>query len=258
MNEFWSRRTCVILTGASKGIGQELAVEISRLLIPDSAMVLIARSTVGLENTKYMVNKENKDIFVEYYSVDLYNSNALMFEKILEPIDQLKYELYLLIHNAGSVGNLDHLAADMNDPDEWNRYMSLNLYSVACLTSVFLAKFNTKKTEKCIVNITSLFGIEAKQSVGYYCVGKASREMYFRVLAKENPTLNILSYSPGPILTDMTMQISANCKDQKLREEYKIIRERDWVKVEDTCKKLVNVLAMRNYQTGSRIDYYDV
>lgn len=75
--------------------------------------------------------------------------------------------------------------------------MSLNLYSVTCLTSVFLSKFNLVTTEKCIVNITSLLGIEPFKSVGYYCVGKASREMYFRVLALENPTLNVLSYSPG-------------------------------------------------------------
>jgi len=46
-----------------------------------------------------------------------------MFEKIVEPIDATKYELFLLIHNAGSIGNLDHLAADMNDPDEWNKYV---------------------------------------------------------------------------------------------------------------------------------------
>lgn len=146
MNEFWSRRTCVILTGASKGIGQSLAVEISRLLIPDSTIVLMARDTNGLEKTKDLVIKENGDILVEvfekktnnfviflrylltiqnfffqYYSVDLFNSNATIFEKIVEPINPTKYELFVLIHNAGSIGNLDHLTADMNDIDEWNK-----------------------------------------------------------------------------------------------------------------------------------------
>jgi len=70
MNEFWNRRTCVILTGASKGIGQSLAVEISRLLIPESTIVLMARDTNGLEKTKELVNKENNDILVE---VDMLN-----------------------------------------------------------------------------------------------------------------------------------------------------------------------------------------
>lgn len=85
--------------------------------------------------------------------------------------------------------------------------MSLNLYSVTCLTSVFLSKFNSDTSEKCIVNITSLLGIEPYKSLGYYCVGKASREMYFRVLALENPTLNILSYSPGKLVSQEKVYI---------------------------------------------------
>lgn len=77
--------------------------------------------------------------------------------------------------------------------------MSLNLYSVTCLTSVFLSEFGgfDAAAERCIVNITSMLGIRPMKSVGYYCVGKASREMYFRVLAAENPDLNVFSYCPG-------------------------------------------------------------
>jgi len=56
--------------------------------------------------------------------------------------------------------------------------------------------------------MTSLLGIEPYKSVGYYCVGKASREMFFRVLALENPTLNILSYSPGKTIVKINIFIS--------------------------------------------------
>ncbi|CAH1724143.1 unnamed protein product [Aphis gossypii] len=258
MNEFWSRRTYVILTGASKGIGQCLAVEIGKLLVPESTIVLMARDTNGLEKTKEMVNKENSDVLVECYSMDFYNSNVTMFEKIVEPIDSTKYELFLLIHNAGSVGNLEHLAADMNDPDEWNKYMLLNLYSVTCLTSAFLSKFNSDTTERCIINMTSLLGIEPYKSVGYYCIGKASREMFFRVLALENPTLNVLSYSPGPVLTDMYTHMSLNSKDKELREKLTSKEQQKYiVKVENACQKLINILAMRSYKTGGRVDYFD-
>lgn len=68
MNEFWSRRTCVVLTGASKGIGQCLAAEIGKLLVPDSTIVLMARDADGLEKTKELVVKENADILVEVNS----------------------------------------------------------------------------------------------------------------------------------------------------------------------------------------------
>lgn len=78
MNEFWSRRTCVILTGASKGIGQRLAVEIGKLLIPDSTIVLIARDTNGLEKTKELVIKENGDILVEVHKIMMLSSYFLV------------------------------------------------------------------------------------------------------------------------------------------------------------------------------------
>lgn len=73
--------------------------------------------------------------------------------------------------------------------------MSLNLYSVTALTAVFLELF--KSGERCIVNISSLAAFEPLKGLAYYCVAKASREMYFRVLAKEDTSLNILNYSPG-------------------------------------------------------------
>lgn len=75
--------------------------------------------------------------------------------------------------------------------------MTVNLYSVTALTASFLRLFT--RGERCIVNITSLYGVQPGKGVAHYSVGKASREMYFRVLAAENPELNILSYSPGMI-----------------------------------------------------------
>lgn len=65
MNEFWKRRACVILTGASKGIGQRMAVEIGKSLMLESTVVLIARDAGGLEKTKESLLKENREISVK-------------------------------------------------------------------------------------------------------------------------------------------------------------------------------------------------
>lgn len=71
MNQpFWNRRTCVILTGGSKGIGQNLAVEISKILVPESTIILIARDTNGLEKTKEMVLKKNGNILIEVIKIN--------------------------------------------------------------------------------------------------------------------------------------------------------------------------------------------
>lgn len=43
-----------------------------------------------------------------------------------------------------------------------------------------------------------------------------------------------------------------------MRENFITKKQNDKiVKIEDTCQKLVNILAMRNYTSGGRIDYYD-
>lgn len=42
----------------------------------------------------------------------------------------------------------------------------------------------------------------------YFNIGKAAREMYFRVLAEEEKeSVTVLNYAPGPLVTDMLPQI---------------------------------------------------
>jgi uncharacterized phage-associated protein len=63
----------------------------------------------------------------------------------------------------------------------------------------------------------------------------------------------------GPVLTDMYINISSNSKDDIVREQFSSgEQQKNLVKVEDTCRKLVNTLAMRNYKSGGRVDYFDV
>lgn len=62
----------------------------------------------------------------------------------------------------------------------------------------------------------------------------------------------------GPVLTDMYTNICVNSKDKLIREKFTEKQQKEsLVKVEDTCQKLVNTLAMRSYKSGCRIDYYD-
>lgn len=56
----------------------------------------------------------------------------------------------------------------------------------------------------------------------------------------------------------MYTNISLNSKDEVVREQFTSGQHKQYiVKVEDTCQKLVNTLAMRSYKNGGRIDYYD-
>lgn len=59
-----------------------------------------------------------------------------------------------------------------------------------------------------MINLTSLLAVQAFPSFSQYSVGKAAREAYFRSLALENKDVKVLSYSPGPVDTDMRGEIA--------------------------------------------------
>jgi sepiapterin reductase len=46
-----------------------------------------------------------------------------------------------------------------------------------------------------------------------HCVGKAARDMLFKVLAEEEPTIRVLSYAPGPLKTGMLDELAHSFDD---------------------------------------------
>ena len=47
--------------------------------------------------------------------------------------------------------------------------------------------------------------------------GKAARDMFFKVLAAEEPSIRVLNYAPGPIDTDMQTYLRENLGDSENR-----------------------------------------
>lgn len=53
-----------------------------------------------------------------------------------------------------------------------------------------------------------------------YCLivsGKAARDMFFKVMALENPDVNVLNYAPGPLETDMFNCIRETSYDKEVK-----------------------------------------
>ncbi|KAK7872087.1 hypothetical protein R5R35_004570 [Gryllus longicercus] len=257
--------TYCIVTGASQGIGSKIAVELSRKFAKGSLMVLLARSVVGLDKTKDLISKANPDIVVYTHSVDLSKPNAEEYESIIDKslrdsdFAASKFDLSSIVHNAGSVGDIKEYCADMSDPKKMEEYFSLNLFSVMCLTSVFLTIFPKDVVKnRLIINITSLCAVKPFKSLGYYCIGKASREMFFKVLAEEDNNLKVLSYSPGPVNTDMISHIMLDIRDPDTKDLFTTMKKSESIlTTEQTVLRLINILEKGNFESGCRIDYFD-
>jgi sepiapterin reductase len=111
--------------------------------------------------------------------------------------------------------------------------------------------------------------------------GKAGRDMFHRVLAKEHtsvssddgdgdggnnqdtrsPSFKVLNYAPGPCDTEMT-NILADDTNTNLNEgiqKYFVTskKEQTLIRPEDTAKKLIQILTLDEFESGSHVDYFD-
>ena len=116
----------------------------------------------------------------------LFNLYNVIFSEILEKAlneGTPKFNEAMIVHNAGSLGNVTQKTIDMMDLTEWRKYYDLNVFSPAVLNGVFMKLLQSQvKSNIFVVNITSLCALQPMKSMGYYCSGKAAREMFFKVI----------------------------------------------------------------------------
>jgi sepiapterin reductase len=94
--------------------------------------------------------------------------------------------------------------------------------------------------------------------MGYYCTGKASREMFFRVLAEENPTLNVLNYAPGPVDTDMVSEVISGTGDADIKGMFVNLKKTEMIlTVDQTTNRIIEVLENGKFESGQHVDYFD-
>ncbi|XP_050078292.1 sepiapterin reductase-like [Anopheles maculipalpis] len=253
-----------LVTGASRGIGAKMAIETARKLKPGSVIVLLARSASGLESTRSEILGVNPHVTVVTSSVDLATASKELLNEILEkslgkqqPVD--RFGLACVIHNVGTVGNIGRKAIEMDDRAEWEQYFGTNVFTVAVLNSCFLRKFQPVPS-RLVVNITSKACLVPFQSMTYYCAGKAAREMYFRVLAEEEAAsgVTVLNYSPGPVDTEMTVDLQAHSNAPEIRDYFKNLRDTTTIlTTEQTTAKFLHILQHGLFKSGDHVDYYD-
>lgn len=248
----------LIITGASRGIGQRTAIELAHYILPESQMLLLARSVDGLENTRKQIQHINGKINVDIHGIDLTRPTneeiQSCFEKSLTNLSQ--YDVAMIIHNVGTLGDVKTLAKDLNDPLVWRDYFDINVFSIAITNSVFMKLFSSIR--KVVVNITSLCAIKPFERQTLYCSARAAREMFFKVLASEEKDTLVLNYSPGPVDTDMTVTLQSDSFSTDIRQMFSNLRETKTIlTTEQTTKKMIEVLINGKYESGSRVDYYD-
>lgn len=275
--------TFLLVTGASRGLGRAFSIEIvKKHLISkhvDPCMLplrvcLLARDVNGLRDTKSQLESlshNNNDgsvpkVSVQMYPIDLSDISNLhdnltkIFE--LENSGSIKFTSAILVNNAGSLGEMCS-TSKLTSLSSLQKAVDFNVTSCSWLTSQFASNTVLPATSKIIVNISSLAAVQPINSNAVYCAGKAARDMFHSVLAKENEDIFVINYAPGPCDTDMNKEIRECSTADPSFVDFciKSKNEGTLVQPHDTAKKLVNLLFcddVKKIKSGSHVDYYDI
>ncbi|KAL3807549.1 hypothetical protein ACHAXA_001133 [Cyclostephanos tholiformis] len=246
-------------------------------------MVLISRSGGPLREAARMAEERGCGaVTTRCHEMDLSDLDAVPdeFRSVLESSSgaDARYDSCLLVNNAGSLGPVG-LAPSISSFDEMNnnmqelrRAVDLNFTSSIWISAAFTNTFLPSSSKICasmtaqlplvrVINISSLCALVPFPTMSIYCATKAGRDMFHGVLGKEQKqNFKALNYAPGLCDTQMS-QYLANCSvlDNELHEYYVTSKGEDkWIQPEETAKKLVRIITMDEYESGSHVDYWDV
>ena len=173
------RKTFLVVTGGSKGLGSCIAHRFSKHMPEGSIIVLIARSKDGLEATKEKIQKDASHVQVNMLAADLSKLDDVHLYKCLkDTLDHYNvtpgdFEQALVVHNAASMGDVSKTFTQIHETQFLRSYWDLNLTSVIGLNWAFFKVFSQKSIKhRVVINISSICALQPFKSWSLYCSGR--------------------------------------------------------------------------------------
>jgi 3-oxoacyl-[acyl-carrier protein] reductase len=194
MSEIEFKGQVALVTGASRGIGAAIALQLAQnglrvvgTATTDEGAARISAELVGFEGCRGQ-------------KLDVTEASAC--EVVVDDLIKQSGGLHVLVNNAGITR--DTLALRMRDED-WDAVIDTNLKAVFRLSRLVMRTMMKQRYGR-IVNITSVVGASGNAGQANYAASKAGVAGLTRALARElgsrNVTVNCIA--PGFIDTDMT------------------------------------------------------
>ncbi len=195
-----------LITGASEGLGRELAKIFSR---NGYSLILVARNRIRLEElAKELHLKHSSEI--NLFPTDLTAPDAP--QKLKTFLDDLGIDIEILVNNAGcGIHGLFHRA----DWKATENMLDLNMTALTRLTRLFLPRMIHKGRGK-ILNVASTAAFQPGPYMAVYFASKAYALSFTEALAEElaGTGVTVTALCPGPTRT----QFQTRSRTESIRE----------------------------------------
>lgn len=184
-----------LVTGASRGIGQAIALELG---LRGATVIGTATSQNGSDN----ISNYLKDNDIKGSGMVMNVTDTSSIENILKELSTKYSAPSILVNNAGITR--DNLLMRMKN-DEWDEIINTNLNSIYRMSKACIRAM-TKARKGRIISIASVVAISGNAGQSNYSAAKAGVIGFSKSLAREvgsrGITVNVIA--PGFIDTDMT------------------------------------------------------
>ena len=194
-----------VVTGASRGIGRAIALELAR----KGAMVVINYngSEERAREVQKCIEEEGNEVAIMQCDVSDFQACEAFFKKVIEQFGRLD----ILVNNAGITK--DGLLMKLSE-DDFDSVVDTNLKgSFHCMR--FAARQMIRQRSGRIINLSSVSGVMGNAGQTNYSASKAGviglTKAAARELAAKNITVNAIA--PGFISTDMTEKLSDRVRE---------------------------------------------
>ncbi|MGN1319065.1 MAG: elongation factor P 5-aminopentanone reductase [Lachnospirales bacterium] len=199
----------VLVTGASRGIGKEIARSFA---IEGYNVAIMCKSSINeLNETLKELKELTPDVMALKYDLAKYENAEFAVRKILDEFENID----VLVNNAGVsyIGLFNTMK-----PNQWQNIMKNNMDTVFNTTHAVLQNM-IKNHKGSIINISSMWGSIGASCEVAYSASKGAVNAFTKALAKEVAPSNIRVNAIACGAIDTSMNSFLNKEERKALEE---------------------------------------
>ncbi len=197
-----------IVTGASRGIGQAIALELAKKAC---RLVLVAQKQENLKETEKKIREHQSESIC--LGIDLSKPNLSL--KIVDACIERFSQIDILVHCAG-IFFRENLSQSC-DLEEWDRLIDINYRAIYYLNKYALPHI-LKQEESAILSISSIAGQMTFPQGGAYCASKHALKAYSQCLFEDvrEKNVKVCTLYPGLVNTQMGMLAGQTADPEKM------------------------------------------
>ncbi|PHV13137.1 SDR family NAD(P)-dependent oxidoreductase [Chitinimonas sp. BJB300] len=246
---------CYIVTGAGRGLGLGLA----RAIAAQGAHLV----AVGRHETPELDTLGSNLPGYRFVALDLADSDQVTeaAEEVFGSLARLDWDGVYLINNAGTVEPV--APAGGYDDATLLQCLTVNLSAAMQLGNAFIRHFQTRVSDRRIINISSGAGRKPYPSWSAYCASKAGLDMYSQCVgveqAQRRDGIRIAALAPGIIDTGMQADIrKASENDFPMVKQFRRYKTEGELADPDVCgREIIKLMQSEHIGFGNLLDIRD-